>query len=344
LLIVCANVANLILARVMSRQREFAVRLAMGAGRTRIVRQLLTESFVLTAAGAVAAVPLTVWLQDLLVRLMPPNRFPLTALSGLNLDSVAFGMAVCLIASIASGIAPALQSARTDLNRALKEGGRSGTAGVRVLRLRGMLVVSEVALALVALVGAGLFAKSFKASAGINPGFDARNVAVAYFPLASAGYSVAERKLFCRRLRERLEGRPGVKAVAYSDFVPLGFDRGAWEDVSVDGYVPAKDERMKIYRNIVSPGYFAALHIPIVEGRDFTEQDDESSLRVVIVTQAFRRRFFAGRNPIGHKVRAWGDCSRWSVSLPTASTTRRMKRRWRTSTRRCVRSTARITA
>ena len=307
LLIVCANVANLILARVMSRQREFAVRLAMGAGRTRIVRQLLTESFVLTAAGAVAAVPLTVWLQDLLVRLMPPNRFPLTALSGLNLDSVAFGMAVCLIASIASGIAPALQSARTDLNRALKEGGRSGTAGVRLLRLRGMLVVSEVALALVALVGAGLFAKSFKASAGINPGFDARNVAVAYFPLASAGYSVAERKLFCRRLRERLEGRPGVKAVAYSDFVPLGFDRGAWEDVSVDGYVPAKDERMKIYRNIVSPGYFAALRIPIVEGRDFTEQDDESSLRVVIVTQAFRRRFFAGRNPIGHKVRAWGD-------------------------------------
>ena len=307
LLIVCANVANLILARVMSRQREFAVRLAMGAGRTRIVRQLLTESFVLTAAGAVAAVPLTVWLQDLLVRLMPPNRFPLTALSGLNLDSVAFGMAVCLIASIASGIAPALQSARTDLNRALKQGGRSGTAGVRLLRLRGMLVVSEVALALVALVGAGLFAKSFKASAGINPGFDARNVAVAYFPLASAGYSVAERKLFCRRLRERLEGRPGVKAVAYSDFVPLGFDRGAWEDVSVDGYVPAKDERMKIYRNLVSPGYFAALHIPIVEGRDFTEQDDESSLRVVIVTQAFRRRFFAGRNPIGHKVRAWGD-------------------------------------
>src|SRR6516225_8489178 len=307
LLIVCANVANLILPRVMSRQREFAVRLAMGAGRTRIVRQLLTESFVLTAAGAVAAVPLTVWLQDLLVRLMPPNRFPLTALSGLNLDSVAFGMAVCLIASIASGIAPALQSARTDLNRALKEGGGSGTAGVRLLRLRGMLVVSEVALALVALVGAGLFAKSFKASAGINPGFDARNVAVAYFPLASAGYSVAERKLFCRRLRERLEALPGVKAVAYSDFVPLGFDRGAWEDVSVDGYVPAKDERMKIYRNIVSPGYFAALHIPIVEGRDFTEQDDESSLRVVIVTQAFRRRFFAGRNPIGYKVRAWGD-------------------------------------
>ena len=307
LLIVCANVANLILARATSRQREFAVRLAMGAGPTRIVRQLLTESFVLAAAGAVAAVPLIVWLQDLLAKLMPPNRFPLTALSGLNLDSVAFGMAVCLIASIASGIVPALQSARTDLNRVLREGGRSGTAGIRLLRLRGMLVVSEVALALVALVGAGLFAKSFKASAGIHPGFDARNVAVAYFPLASAGYSMAERKLFCRRLRERLEALPGVKAVAYSDFVPLGFDRGAWEDVSVDGYVPAKNERMKIYRNIVSPGYFAALHIPIVEGRDFTEQDDESSLRVVIVTQAFRRRFFAGRNPIGYKVRAWGD-------------------------------------
>lgn len=307
LLIVCANVANLILARVTSRQTEFAVRLAMGAGRIRVVRQVLAESFVLGAAGAIAAVPLIFWLQNLLEKLMPPGRFPLTALSDWNLESAAFSTVVCLIASIASGIVPALQTARTDLNYVLKEGGRSGTPGGRLLRLRGTLVVSEVALALVVLVGAGLFAKSFKASSGINPGFDARNVAVAYFPLASAGYSVSERKLFCRRLRERLEAEPGVKAVAYADFVPLGLDRGAWEDVSVDGYVPAKDERMKIYRNIVSPGYFEALHIPIVEGRDFTEQDDESSLRVVIVTQAFARRFFAGRDPIGHKMRAWGD-------------------------------------
>jgi predicted permease len=110
-----------------------------------------------------------------------------------------------------------------------------------------------------------------------------------------------------------------VKAVAYSDFVPLGFDRGAWEDVSVDGYVPAKNERMKIYRNIVSPGYFAALHIPIIEGRDFTDQDDESSLRVVIVTQVFARRFFAGRNPIGYKVRAWGD---WFTVVGIAADTK----------------------
>jgi len=241
------------------------------------------------------------------VMLRPPTGYPLTALSGLNLESLAFNVLVCLIASILSGIAPALQSAHTDPNRGLKEGGRSGTAGGRLLRLRGILVASEVALALVALVGAGLFAKSFKASVGIDPGFDARNVAVTYIPLASAGYSMPERKLFCRRLRERLEAAPGVQAVAYSDRVPLGFDRGAWEDVSVDGYVPAKDERMKIYRDIVSPGYFAALHIPIVAGRDFTEQDDESALRVAIVTQEFARRFFAGRNPIGCKMRAWGD-------------------------------------
>jgi len=307
LLIVCANVANLILARVTSRQREFALRRALGAGRARVVRQLLTESLVLAAAGAAAAVPLILWLQDLLVKLSPPTRLPLTALSAWNLDSVAFSMAVCLITALASGIAPALQTARTDLNSVLKDGGRGGTAGGRLLRLRGMLVVSEVALALVALVGAGLFARSFKASAGINPDFDARNVAVAQFQLASAGYSVAERKLFCRRLRERLEAQPGVKAVAYADSVPLGFYGHPWEDVSVTGYVPARDERMKIHRNIVSPGYFAALHIPILEGRDFTEQDDESSSRVVIVTQEFARRFFAGRNPIGYKVRAWGD-------------------------------------
>ena len=307
LLIVCANVANLILARATSRQREFAVRLAVGAGRLRIARQLLTESLVLAAAGAFAAVPLIVWLQDLLVKLAPPTGFPLTAVSGWNPDSVVFSIGVCLIASVVSGIAPALQSARADLNSVLKEGGRSESAGARLLRLRGMLVVSEVALALVALIGAGLFAKSFKASAGINPGFDARNVAVTHFQLASAGYSMAERKLFLRKLRERLEAQPGVQAVAYADSVPLGFYRHPWEDVSVDGYLPAKNERMKICRNIVSPGYFVALHIPIIEGRDFTEQDDEKSLRVVIITQTFARRFFAGRNPIGHKVRAWGD-------------------------------------
>jgi predicted permease len=307
LLIVCANVANLVLARATSRQREFAVRLAMGAGRTRIARQLLTESLVLAGAGALAAAPLVVWLQDLLVKLRPPTGVPLTALSSLNLQSLAFCVAVCFVAAIASGMAPALQGARTDLNGALKEGGRSGTAGGRLLRVRGILVVSEVALALVALVGAGLCAKSFVASADIDPGFDSRNVAVAYLPLASAGYSMPERKLFSHRLRERLEALPGVSAVAYSDRVPLGFDRGAWEDVSVEGYVPASDERMKIYRDIVSPGYLAALRIPIVEGREFTEQDDEDSLRVAIVTREFARRFFAGSSPLGRRMRAWGD-------------------------------------
>jgi predicted permease len=307
LLIVCANVSNLLLARAMSRQREFAVRLAMGAGRMRIVRQLLIETLVLTAAGAAAAMALTLGLQELLVKLLPPTALPITALSGLNRDCAVFAIVVCLMTSTASGIAPALKSASTDPNSGLKEGGRSETAGARVLRLRGMLVVSEVALALVALVGAGLFAKSFMASLRIDPGFDARNVAVGYVPLTSSGYSMPERKLFCLRLCERLESLPVVKAVAYADHVPLGFDRGAWEDVSVDGYAPAKNENMKIYRDIVSPGYFAALHIPILEGRDFSERDDEKSLRVTIVTQAFARRFFAGRNPVGIKMRAWGD-------------------------------------
>jgi predicted permease len=307
LLIVCANVSNLILARTTSRQREFAVRLAMGAGRMRIVRQLLTESLVLTAAGSAAAIALTVVLQNLLVMLLPPTGVPITALSGLNGDCFVFTIAVCLIASAVSGIAPAVKSAKTDPNSGLKEGGRSGTAGVRLLRLRGILVVSEVALALVALVGAGLFAKSFIASSGIDPGFDAPNVAVGYIPLTSAGYPMPERKLFCRRLRERLEAMPVVKAVAYADRIPLGFDPGAWEDVSVDGYAPAKNENMKIYRDIVSPGYFAALHIPFIEGRDFTERDDEKSTRVAVVTEEFARRYFAGRNPIGIKMRAWGD-------------------------------------
>ena len=308
LLIVCANIANLLLARAVARQKEFTLRMAMGAGRWRLIRQLLSESLVLAVLGAVAGVPLSLWLASGLGDLLPPGVFPITLDVRMNGDILVFTILLCALACVVSGVAPALHSSRTDLNEVLKAGGgRSGSAGGRSHGMRRLLVVAEVALALVAVIGAGLFARSFQLARRINPGFDPQHVLVSHLYLSTAGYSVPDRKLFCRRLRERLEAQPGVQAVTYADMVPLGFDRGPWEDLEVEGYVPSPSENMKIYRNLVAPGYFSLMRIPLLEGRDFTEHDDEKAERVMIVSQQFARRFFGGRPAIGRKVRGWGQ-------------------------------------
>jgi len=200
-----------------------------------------------------------------------------------------------------------LQVARTDLNDSLKEGGRSGKAGARSNRLRGLLVISEVTLAVVALVCAGLLVRSFDAVRRTNPLFDPDHVLMSRFFLSTSGYDLDERKQFCIRLRQRLESAPGVTGVAYSDVEPLGFLSGWWESLEVQGYVPNSGENMKIFRSVVSPGYFKLMRIPLLEGRDFTEQDDDKRTPVMIVNQTFVNRFFGGRDPIGRKVRGWGE-------------------------------------
>jgi len=307
LLIVCANVANLLLARATARQKEFSVRMSLGAGRLRLIRQLLTESLVLAALGALASVPLMAFMGQSIGYLVPPSEFPVALNIQMNGDILLFTILVCGLACVVSGMAPALNTMRADINEVLKEGGRSGATGGRSQRMRGLLVIAEVALALVAIIGAGLFARSFQVARQINPGFDPQNVLVSNLNLSTAGYSVPARKLFCRRLRERLASAPGVVSAGYADMIPLGFDTGPWEDLRVDGYVPALSENMKIYRNVVAPGYFDLLRIPMLDGRDFTEQDDEKSQPVMIVNETFVQHFFGGRNAIGRRVHGWGD-------------------------------------
>jgi predicted permease len=224
----------------------------------------------------------------------------------MNWQILAFTLLLCLAASIASGMAPAVQVARIDLNAALKEGGRSGSSGARSQSVRSLLVVSEVAMALVALIGAGLFARSCQFARQIDPGFDPRGVLVSHLNLASAGYKVPERIKFCARLRENLESQPGIAAVSYADYIPLGFGDGSWEDLEIEGYTPGTAENMKIYRTVVAPGYFDVMRIPLLDGRDFTERDDLTSQPVMIVNQRFVKRFFGSANPIGRKVRGWG--------------------------------------
>jgi putative ABC transport system permease protein len=204
------------------------------------------------------------------------------------------------------GISPALHAVRSNVNDALKEGGRSGTSGTGSLRLRGLFVVSEVALALVTLIGAGLFIKNFEAAKAIHPGFDASNVLVSRFYTSMSGYSGEQRKQFCIKLRERLEQDPGIVSVSYADTIPLGFGTGPGNALAIEGYVPTESENMTIGRTMVAPGYFNVLRIPLVQGRDFTARDDATAEPVVIVNEPFARRFFGGRNPVGRRVQAGG--------------------------------------
>lgn len=310
LLIVCANVANLQLARATVRENEFCARLALGARRMRIVRQVLTESLMLTVAGAVLGVAATPWLGRSLHYLQPPGAGkPVMLVTHPNLAVIGFAAAVCILTAIAAGLAPALQVGTLNLSSRMNGGGRSGVAGRRRNRLRSVLVASEVALALVALIGAALFARGFQATLRIDPGFDPNHVLLNQFYLNTNGYSLLQRKEFCERLAERIAAAPGVTDVAYSDGVPLGFEPSWWEDLRIEDYSPKPAENMKIFRNVVSPGYLPLMHIPIVEGRNFTEQDDdaEKTPMVMIVNQAFVRRFLAGRDPIGKKVHGWGQ-------------------------------------
>jgi hypothetical protein len=199
LLIVCSNVANLLLARFVARQKEFSVRLALGAGRARLARQVLTESLVLAIVGALGGIALTVWMGGALQYMFPPTHFPVALDLRISGHTLLFTVMVCVATALLSGLAPAFQVARTDLNDNLKEGGRSGMTGSRSHRVRGLLVISEVSLALVALVCAGLLVRSFDATRRINPQFDPDHVVLSRFFISTSG---------CDRVSKQLPASP----------------------------------------------------------------------------------------------------------------------------------------
>ncbi len=212
LLIACANVTNLLLARATARTKEFSVRLALGAQRSRLARQLLVETLLLALAGSVLGLALADQMRASLVWLLPATSVPTIRLdAGLDWRVLLFTEVLALAVTLVAGLVPALQAARMNVGEALKEGGRSGAGGARSHRLRSALVVAEVALAAVVLVGAGLFLKSFALAKTINPGFDPRNVAIAELQLSTAGYSATQSDAFCRRLRQQLEASPASR-------------------------------------------------------------------------------------------------------------------------------------
>ncbi len=301
-LIVGANVANLQLARASARRKEMSVRMALGADRWRLARQLLTENLLLATMGALAGIALAAWLGRSLLWMLPPAGLPVEFDFSLNPDMLGFTVLLCCAASLLTGLAPAVHSVTGALMEAINEGGRGGTAGARQNRTRGLLVVSEVALALVALVGTALFTRSFQNARAIHPGFDVGNVLFAEYHLDTFCQNAEQRAQFCYRLRDRVTQLSGIAAVSFANSVPLTIGSGQRSGMQVEGYAPGLNEQMTVSSATVAPGFFETLRIPLLEGRDFTERDDRDSAPVAIVNQTFAQRYFKGGSPLGRRI------------------------------------------
>ncbi len=306
LLIACANVANLLLARSAARQKEFGIRAALGASPGRLSRQLVSESLLLAALATLAGLPLALWSQNVLVYFVPPTGLPIYFDAHPSARVFLFAALVCLASALISGLPPAFQSVRRSLVDALKQGGRGDTQSGHSRRMSGLLVVAEVGLALAALVTLGLFLRSLYGLQNTPAGFDHRNVTVCRLFLVTNNYTASEEQQFSRRLRERLLDAPGVTGAAYSDSIPLGFGLGKWTEVMVEGYAARPGENLDVHHASVSPGYFDLLRMPLLAGRDFRPQDNEDAPSVMIVNESFARRFFDGRYPVGRRVRIDG--------------------------------------
>ena len=305
LLIVCANVANLQLARATRRHRELSVRRALGASRARVGAMLLTESLMLAAGGGIAGVVLSLWSVEFLRVLFPEQYLPIYLSLETDWAVLLFVALLCVLTAVLAGLAPVLQTSRASQAELLASGRNAGAAAGSN-RTRSALVMAEISLAMVALVCAGMLYRSYQNARQANPGFEPNGVLIAGLNLSAGGYDREQGLVFLKRVQERLSGMPGIAGTALAEDVPLGFDGGSWEDIEVDGYVPGPNENMKIYRNLVTPGYLDLMKIPLRAGRDFTERDDRQAPFVVIVNESFVNRFFAGRDPINRKVRGWG--------------------------------------
>lgn len=306
LLIACANVANLLLARSAARQTEFSIRAALGASPGRLSRQLIFESLLLAALATLVALPLALWLENVLIYFVPPTGVPVSFNVQPSARVFLFAALVCLASGLISGIPPAFQLAQRSLANALKQGGRGGTRSGYAQRISGALVVAETGLALAALVTLGLFVRSLYGLENTPAGFNHHNVTVCRLFLSTNNYTASEEQEFSRRLREHLLAAPGVTSAAYSDSIPLGFGLGKWNSIVVEGYASRPGESLDVHHASVSPGYFNLLRIPLLTGRDFRAEDDKTAPRVMIVNESFARRFFDGRDPLGHRVQIYG--------------------------------------
>lgn len=299
LLIACANVANLLVARALGRQKEVAIRLAIGASRSAIVRQLLTESLVLATLGAFAALIVSAWTSSLLIEVFPDQDSGGVAMSAsLDPRTVAFTFVLALITGIGFGLLPAIQSTRPNVYPTLKDQGGSVVGGFGQIRSRQALVVAQVALSLLLLVGAGLFTRSLVNLRRLDPGFQTSNMVEFSLDASRNGYTPQRIREVYQTIQDQLASIPGVRSVALNDVRLLSGDNDQ-SAIHIAGYKTKQDEDMSPHFSSISPGYFSTLGTPLVAGRGFTVADRAGSPKVAIVNESFVNHYLTGENPLG---------------------------------------------
>ena len=302
LLIACVNVANLFLARARDRAREMAIRLSLGARRSRLVQQLITESLLFAGLSGLVGVGLAWYVIGIANRITLPMDVDFSADLRLSPLVLVFAFGVSLVTGLVFGLAPALQATNPSLIPALKGEAPAGQSRSRASK---GLVVAQMALSIVLLVCAGLFLRDLQNATTFDKGFNADNLLLADLEPGIQGYTRARSEDLYRRLRDQLSAMPNVKAVGYGSIIPLGLNESD-SYVEIPGYTPAKNENMSLQNSVVTPGYFAAMGIPLTEGRAFTDQDDSTSARVIIVNEQMAKKYWGGASPVGRTVRYGG--------------------------------------
>jgi len=307
LLIASANVANLLLARATAREREIAIRRALGASRARLIRQLLTESTLLALCGGAVGLLLAQWGVDLLLALSPDD---IPRLQEVRIDGrvLGFTLLISMLCGILFGLAPALQSAKLNLNESLKEGGRSNSEGGSRRRLRDMLVVTEIALSLVLLIGAGLLIRSFVKLQGVSPGFNASHILTMDLSLSRSKYPDATHTTaFYRQALEKIEALPGVESAAISLSLPPNYLE-VTDSFSIETHpAPPGESLPDVPIVFISPKYFSTLGVPLLRGRAFTDADKDGAPGVTIINETLARQYFGDENPIGQRMKVGGS-------------------------------------
>jgi predicted permease len=305
LLIVCSNLANLLIARALNRRREIAIRLALGAGRGRLVRQLLTESLLLALVGGALGLVLAWGITTAIVRFQPPMLISLSLDLGLDATVLVFNFGVAVLAGLLFGLVPALQATKPQLVPALKD--ETAAIGSRYSRfgLRNVLVVVQVAISTVLLVGSGLFVRSLMVAQQIDPGFEGKNAVVMTVAPGLTGWDQQKRDEVLRSLLDRARALPGVESAAMASRLPLGAAIQTRE-VFVEGADANRESPPNVDVACTTPGYFETLRVPLLEGRDFQPSDDVDAPLVVIVSEAAGRRHWPGESPIGRQLRLGG--------------------------------------
>ena len=300
LLIACANVANLLLARATARQKEIAIRLALGASRGRIITQLLTESLILALTAGAVGLLLSLWGVSVFTA-AAKTLLPRVDEISPDLRVLAFTAGISILTGLLFGLAPALRASKGDMQEPLKEGGRAGVGGAQQ-RLRGLLVVTEMALSMVLLIGAGLLVKSFVRVLTSDRGFDSEQVLLADLSLSLAKYDEPHQQAqFFQQFLESVRAIPGVEAVAIVNYAPLD-GGGVNGGIIIEGRPDLPDQRPIAEKSIISADYFRVMRTPLLRGRVFTEQDNKDSAPVAIINESLARRYFAGEDPIGKRV------------------------------------------